>query len=314
MISYTNIICMRIPWTYDSQTSFWLLSIVARLVPIVNRSATRLLEEIKPPFLPVTDIIPEEKKVEVIAKDTSATINIPTANSNPINWVRVWSVVNILEVAQKLTDAIALLRAEQYSKVSHHIEMYIADISTLDPQYALVSLHQLKERLDIFAKQNIQEGIQATTTLYSPPSDEVYSWFRESPYKTKQSECIKELNVRSQVQVLTGQASSMISALSEIAESSTNVQQALKEFKKWKDAISSSVSMEKIYKDYFGTLDSNIVWVLYQWDIIDTRLHPMLAQHFARKKQAPKISETLKELFYMNLIHRRRTPNIDLSK
>ncbi len=110
--------------------------------------------------------------------------------------------------------------------------MYIADISTLDPQYALVSLHQLKERLDIFAKQNIQEGIQATTTLYSPPSDEVYSWFRESPYKTKQSECIKELNVRSQVQVLTGQASSMISALSEIAESSTNVQQALKEFKK----------------------------------------------------------------------------------
>lgn len=85
--------------------------------------------------------------------------------------------------------------------------MYIADISTLDPQYALVSLQQLRERLDIFAKQTTQERLQSTTTLYSPPSDEVFSWFRESPYKTKQSECIKALDIRSHAtQVLSGYA------------------------------------------------------------------------------------------------------------
>ena len=109
--------------------------------------------------------------------------------------------------------------------------MYIADISTLDPQYALVSLQQLKERLDIFAKQNTPERFKSTTTLYSPPTVEVYNWFRESPYKTAQSECIKALNVRSQVKVLSGYACAMNAAISKIAGSNPYMQQALKKFK-----------------------------------------------------------------------------------
>ena len=80
-------------------------------------------------------------------------------------------------------------------------------MSSTDSQYTLVSLRQLRERLDIFAKQNTPEKLKSSTTLYSPPSDEVYSWFRDSPYRMAQGECIKTLDMRSHaIQVLSGYA------------------------------------------------------------------------------------------------------------
>ncbi len=304
---------MRLSIPNGPSSTIWFGSITG-LVPFVISSTARLLENKEPLLLPMADIATETIIYVTEINTSSATKNSPQ-EIHLKNRVRVWSAEYILEVAKKLSDAIALLKIDQYNKVWQHIDMYIADISTLDPQYALVSLQQLRERLDIFAKQTTQERLQSTTTLYSPPSDEVFSWFRESPYKTKQSECIKALDIRSHAtQVLSGYAWAMNTAILKIAGSSPATQLALQKFKVWQDAISSSASMEKIYKEYFGRLDSNIVWVLYQWEILDPRLHPMLAQYFAWRKQTSKISETLKELLYMNLIHRRRTTNTELAE
>lgn len=315
MISYTNITCMRLLWLGESGVSFWLWSTVLNgLVPRINRSAVQVLEKKDLPLLlPVTDIA-TEMIVGLTEIDTSTASNDNLEEKQINDYVRVWSVQHTLNVAQKLTDAIALLRAEKYIKISQHIETYIVYLSTFDPQYALVSLQQLRERLDKFGKQKNQDKLKSAITFYSPPTVEVYDWFRESSYRSAQSECIKALNVRSQVKTLSGNAWSMISAISKIVESNPTIQLEIDTAKECITWILESVSMETIYTKYFGKLDSNIVWLLYQWDILDAPLKPMLAQHFARKKQAPKISETLKELFYMNLIHRNRTPNIDLSK
>lgn len=312
MIYYTNIICMRIPWTYDSHTSFWLLSIVARLVPIVNRSATRLLEEIKPPFLSVTDIIPEEKKVEVTAKDMSTPTKAPTLNSNTINWVRLWSVEYILEVAQKLTHAVALLRTDQYSKASQHIEKYIANISSADPQYALVALWDLKERLDVFLWASTSKKLNDATHLYAPPSEWVYAWFRDSQYIGAQRWYIKELNARKYILPLLTRNDALIAkALSHIADVSNEIEQELHAMQWDLQALAETVSYNTIYTKYFGKLDDNIISILCKWDMLDPLLGTMVAEYFKWKKEisVEQISPELEELLYINLIYWNKTPN-----
>ena len=295
--------------------SLWFVWLVTRFLPTVKKATSSVLELQSPPTIPISDTLPEAT-VEIIKETIDNSPKEVVLKSNTKNQVRTWSAQYCIEVAKELTDATALLRGTQYSKISQHIEKYIEYImSSTDSQYTLVSLRQLRERLDIFAKQNTPEKLKSSTTLYSPPSDEVYSWLRDSPYRMAQGECIKTLDMRSHaIQVLSGYAWAMDTAISKIAGSSPDMQQALKKFKEWKDAISSSVCMAKIYKEYFGKLDSNIVWVLYQWDILDPRLDAMLDEYFAWKKQPPKISATLKELLYINLIYRRRTPHIDASQ
>ncbi len=312
MISCTNIICMRLLWLDNPSVPFWLLSVVARLVPIVNRSAVRVLEQKESPLLPTSDIA-LESKVEVIKINNSTPIEVSILRSdNAKNRVRAWSVEYILEVAKKLTHAIALLREDQYNKISQHIEKYIANISSADPQYALVALWDVKERLDVFSWANISKKLDEATHLYAPPSEWVYAWFRDSQYILAQRGCIKELSTRRYIMPMINiDDTIMATALSHITELNTETQQVLRTIQWNLHTLAESISYSAIYTKYFGKLDDNIVWILYTWDILDPILEPMIAEHFKWKKDtsATEISPELEELLYINLIDRNKAPN-----
>lgn len=258
---------------------------------------------------------PLSETIEVLVSPTTDHIIEPTlkvaSKDDIVRQPRTWSVEHTLILARQLTQAIALLRADTYSQVAKYIDEYIITLNSTDPQFALVSLRQLRERLDIFAKQNTSERLKEATTLYWPPSDVVFSWFRDSPYKITQSEYIKVLDARKYIVPLLNVDDW---ALTNILKLSIESQKIVHSLRSDLTALSSSVSHSTMYNKYFGKLDSNIVWVLYQWEILDPRLDPMLVEYFAWKKHKVKMWPILKELLYMNLIYRVRTPKSETLK